>query len=216
MSSYDVTFQNAKISLHPSGCLTWDDEQLLVVSDLHLGKSSRMARRGGVLIPPYENIDTLARLAEEVTRFNPKRVICLGDSFDDLRAMDELGEQDTKQISALMAGRDWVWIEGNHDAGPVNIGGTHLAELKINQITFRHIAKAEDSSEISGHFHPKAQLAGRSGACFLVDRTRIILPAFGTYTGGLRLSAPVLRDLMSDHAIAVMTGRKTRAFPAYA
>ncbi|MEO1562883.1 MAG: ligase-associated DNA damage response endonuclease PdeM [Pseudomonadota bacterium] len=216
MSAYDFTFQGAELQLHPSGCLTWAAERLLVVSDLHLGKALRMARRNSVLLPPYETTDTLARLADEIAGFNPQRVICLGDSFDDLRAMDELSDEDSSQIAAMMAGRDWIWIEGNHDAGPVHIGGTHRAEVTMGSITFRHIADYDKSAEISGHFHPKAQLAGRSSPCFLIDRSRIIMPAFGTYTGGLRLNAPVLRDLMSEGALAITTGSKTRAFPAYA
>ena len=216
MGEYSFTFQSLELVAHPSGILTWPDERLLVVSDLHLGKSSRMARRSGILIPPYETEDTLARLAEEIARIDPKKIICLGDSFDDLRAMDELSEEDTKRISALMAGRDWIWIEGNHDAGPIHIGGTHLLETEVGPLTFRHIADPEKTSEVSGHFHPKAYLAGRSHSCFLYDRERIIMPAFGTYTGGLRLSAPALKDLMAPNTVAVLTGQKARAIPAYA
>ena len=172
MAEYSFKFQGTELVAHPSGVLAWPEENLLVVSDLHLGKSSRMARRSGILIPPYETEDTLARLADEITRLNPKRVICLGDSFDDLRAMDELSEEDNKRLAALMAGRDWIWIEGNHDAGPIYIGGTHLGETTVGSLSFRHIADPEQTPEISGHFHPKAYLAGRSHSCFLMDRER--------------------------------------------
>ncbi|MEM9716114.1 MAG: ligase-associated DNA damage response endonuclease PdeM [Pseudomonadota bacterium] len=215
MENHAFTFCGCDLVAHASGILFWPDEKTLVVSDLHLGKSSRMARKAGVLVPPYETTDTLARLAEDITRLDPKRVICLGDSFDDLRAMDELSEDDTKRISAIMAGRDWIWIEGNHDAGPVHIGGTHLSDLTVGSLTFRHISESGDEGEVSGHYHPKALLAGRSRPSFLIDGTKIIMPAFGTYTGGLRISDPVFKGILTENALAVLTGSKTRVIPAF-
>ncbi|MEM9209986.1 MAG: ligase-associated DNA damage response endonuclease PdeM [Pseudomonadota bacterium] len=215
MGEYNFMLHGAHLTAHPSGVLTWGDENLMIVSDLHLGKSSRMARRSGVLVPPYETTDTLARLTEDIIRFLPKRVICLGDSFDDLRALDELSDDDNAQLSSLMAGREWIWIEGNHDAGPVHIGGTHLADLTIGTVTFRHIADPKEVAEISGHYHPKAQLAGRSRPCFLIDKTRVVMPAFGTYTGGLRVTDPAIQKIMQKDALAVLTGDKARCIPAF-
>ncbi|MBI1171596.1 ligase-associated DNA damage response endonuclease PdeM [bacterium] len=189
----------------PSGALHWPDQGLLTVSDLHLGKSERLARRGGALLPPYETRATLTRLDADLEATGARRVICLGDSFDDLTAAEEIAEADRLWLTRLMAGRDWIWIEGNHDAGPVNLGGTHRAELRLGGLAFRHIATPE-TAEISGHYHPKARLPGRIAPCFLIDSARVILPAYGAYTGGLSTDHPDLQALMQPKALAVLTG----------
>jgi DNA ligase-associated metallophosphoesterase len=191
----------------PSGALHWPDQNLLTVSDLHFGKSERLARRGGALLPPYETRATLTRLDADLEATQARRVICLGDSFDDLTAAGELEDSDRLWLTRLMAGRDWTWIEGNHDAGPVSLGGTHRAELRLAGLTFRHIATSEDL-EISGHYHPKARLPGRTASCFLIDSARVIMPAYGAYTGGLFCDHPDLLALMNPRALAVLTGAR--------
>jgi metallophosphoesterase superfamily enzyme len=112
-----------------------------------------------------------------------------------------------------MAGRDWTWITGNHDSGPIDLGGTHRAELKLTPFTFRHIAEPGEKAEISGHYHPKAHLAGQSRPCFLADAQRLILPAYGIYTGGLRSHDATLTALMAKDALAVLTGPRVLAIP---
>lgn len=207
------------LTARPSGALWWDDERLLCVSDLHLGKSERMARRGGALLPPYENQDTLARLAAEVDALDPLTVVCLGDSFDDMAAAEALQQNDTNALSRLIAGRQWVWIEGNHDPGPVEFGGAHLAELVRAPLTFRHIAKSGAEGEISGHYHPKARVFARgrvvTRAAFLRSQARLILPAFGTYTGGMRADEPPLAGLMDAEATALLTGGRIIEVPIF-
>lgn len=205
----------AMLTALPSGALHWPSERLLCVSDLHFGKSERLARRRGTLLPPYEMRETLARLDADLAATSAQRVVCLGDSFDDLTAAGALEEDDRLWLLRLMAGREWIWIEGNHDAGPVDLGGTHLAEYRLGAITFRHIASpaTAERPEISGHYHPKARLAGLSRPCFLIDAARVILPAYGAYTGGLNCEAGELAALMAPGALAVMTGAKTLALP---
>ena len=62
---------------------------MLILSDLHLGKSERMARRGGALLPPYETLETLDRLQAEIAATDPAVVVSLGDGFDDDAAAPE-------------------------------------------------------------------------------------------------------------------------------
>jgi len=190
---------------------------MLVVSDLHLGKSERIARLGGAMLPPYETHDTLTRLDAEVEALRPDTVLCLGDSFDDSAAAQGLEEDATGWLTRLMAGRRWIWVEGNHDPGPIGLGGTHLAEHRAGPLVFRHIAERGAAGEISGHYHPKAVVPTRgrsvSRPCFLYDASRVILPAFGTYTGGLRCHDPVLTSLMLPGARAVLTGRQALEIP---
>lgn len=197
----------------PSGALYWPAQALLCVSDLHFGKSQRLARRGGALLPPYETRATLQKLDTDLAATRARRVICLGDSFDDLTAAEELDEADHLHLVRLMAGRDWTWVEGNHDPGPLSIGGSHRAEVQISALTFRHITDPGGTLEISGHYHPKARLAGQSRPCFLADAARILMPAYGTYTGGLYSDHPALTALMAPDARAVLTGKSALTIP---
>ena len=207
-------FQLAHTTLHalPSGALYWPDARLLTVSDLHFGKSDRLARRGGTLLPPYETQATLTRLDADIEATQARSVLCLGDSFDDTTAADTLDPTNKLWLTRLMAGRDWTWISGNHDPGPLDLGGSHRAELRLGALTFRHIATPE-TPEISGHYHPKARLAGQSRRCFLIDGARVIMPAYGTYTGGLWSDDPALAPLMGQRSIAVLTGTRCTPIP---
>src|SRR6476659_2549946 len=145
------------------GALYWPDERVLVVSDLHLEKGSSFATRG-VLLPPYDTAATLSRLTSVITRLNPRMVIALGDSFHDRTAHARLATPDRNAITALQAGRDWIWISGNHDpALPSDLGGMVATEVAISRIAFRHEPTGR-IGEIAGHLHPKARVAtsGRS------------------------------------------------------
>ncbi|MGI9369812.1 MAG: ligase-associated DNA damage response endonuclease PdeM [Ruegeria sp.] len=217
MNDCGFSFSGQRLHAFGSGALWWPDQNLLCVSDLHLGKSERMARRGGPTLPPYETRDTLDRLTRDIERTNAETVICLGDSFDDLEALLSFDEREKAQIATLQAGRRWIWIEGNHDPGPVGLGGTHLGEWICGPLVFRHMAKPDEVAEVSGHYHPKATLRARgrsiTRSAFLYDSERLILPAYGTYTGGLHSTDAVLSALFGSDAVAILTGSEPRAMP---
>ncbi|MGH1356365.1 MAG: ligase-associated DNA damage response endonuclease PdeM [Thalassovita sp.] len=217
MNAVPFTLAGVPLLALGSGALFWADRKLLCVSDLHIGKAERQARLGGAQLPPYETHDTLQRLEQDLQETGATTVICLGDTFDDNTAMGELTEGESLWITRLQAGRKWIWIEGNHDPGPVTLGGTHLAELPQPPLIFRHIAQPGSSGELSGHYHPKARMRARgqslSRPCFLVDSDRVILPSYGTYTGGLRSTDQVLTSLMRPEALAILTGPVPRAIP---
>lgn len=217
MNTLQFHFRGETLAARASGALFWPAHGVLVVSDLHLGKSERMARRGGPMLPPYESAETIARLAEDISQTDPSTVVCLGDSFDDLEAADALEDPTRDALDPLMAGRRWIWIEGNHDPGPVGLGGEHRNAFVLGPLVFRHIATPATSGEISGHYHPKARLALRgrrlTRPCFLVDGNRIILPAYGTYTGGFFCDRAPLAPLMGPDAQAILLGRPPVALP---
>ena len=217
MNHHVFTFAKETLWALPNGALWWPDFKCLVVSDLHLGKSERMARRGGMLLPPYETADTLQRLQDCIEAYRPGHVICLGDSFDDVAAAGALSQAETLWLTRLQAGRHWIWIAGNHDPDVIPFGGSQVAEFSARGLVFRHIAQTGSVGEISGHYHPKASISARgrraSRACFLVDQERVVMPAFGTYTGGLRCTDPALQSLMKPDALAILTGPQALAVP---
>jgi len=217
MNGYEFHLAGVRLAALGSGALWWPERRLLAVADLHLGKSDRIASLGGALLPPYETRDTLARLETEIRRADPAVVLCLGDSFDGPGAEAALTEDERLWLIRLQAGRRWVWVAGNHDPAPLDLGGSHLAVLPAPPLTFRHIAQSGAAGEVSGHYHPKAVVHARgrsiSRPCFLIDADRVVMPAFGTFTGGLRSESPVLCALMRPEALAVLTGPSPQPIP---
>ncbi len=190
----------------PSGALYWPDEHMLIVADLHLEKGSSYAARR-VFLPPYDTSATLARLAAVVGRFDPRHVVTLGDSFHDHAAASRLLPHDVQALRAMQAGRDWMWIAGNHDPAPPQLGnghrldGDHATQVAIGSTCLRHEPSvAPCDGEIAGHLHPVAIVGGKSGAvrrrCFVADGLRCIMPAFGAYAGGLNFLDAAFTSLM--------------------
>jgi DNA ligase-associated metallophosphoesterase len=221
MGSQPISLAGADLTARASGALWWEDMRLLCVADLHLGRSERLARRGGALLPPYETAETIDRLAAEIERLGPATVICLGDSFDDSAASDGLDPAAVSRLATLADGRDWVWVAGNHDPAAPTLAGRAVRDCRAGPLTFRHAAvDPVDSGEVSGHYHPKLRfpVRGRSVSrrCFLYDDRRLILPAFGAYTGGLHVDSPALARLLAADARAVVTGEPCVTLPAVA
>ena len=190
MRASTVTIADVALLADLSGALFWEEQRLLVVSDLHLEKGSSFAARG-VLLPPYDTAATLGRLAAVIGWHDPRMVIALGDSFHDRSAHQRLCGADRDAITALQARRDWIWISGNHDpALPSDLGGVVASEVCIGAIAFRHEPTGA-LGEIAGHLHPKARVATRGRSterrCFASDGERAVMPAFGAYTGGLSI-----------------------------
>ena len=188
--AHGVSIAGVTLLADLSGAFFWESERLLIVSDLHLEKGSSYATRG-VLLPPYDTVATLARLAAVIARHDPRSVIALGDSFHDRKAHERLAPADRQAVAALQARRDWIWIAGNHDpALPRDIGGVVVSEVAVGGIVFRHEPTGA-AGEIAGHLHPKARVTTRGRTmerrCFASDGVRAVMPAFGAYTGGLSI-----------------------------
>lgn len=213
MTGYAFDFHGLTLEARASGALWYGPARWLVVADLHLGKSERMARRGGALLPPYDGLATLQRLAPEIAALAPVAVISLGDGFDDLAAASALDPQVAAGLRDLARGRDWIWIGGNHDPGtPKGMPGQALGQLRLGAVTLRHQAVAGQGPDISGHFHPVVRLAGDRRRAFLLGPDHLILPAFGAYTGGLICNDPVLAAVV-PRGLAIACGARAIALP---
>lgn len=208
---FPFRFAGADLVARPSGALWWPARRMLVFADLHLGRSERYARRGGPLLPPFEVADTLDRLAGEIAALNPKQVASLGDAFDDDLAATRIAPEARARIDQMARGRDWLWISGNHDraAVPAEFHGRSVPELP-GGITLCH--KAGTGPDISGHMHPSTRLAGRNWRCFVLGSRHLILPAFGTYTGGLDIGNPAF-DPLAGGGIALVCAERMFALP---
>ena len=202
-----------------AGALFWPAREALLVADLHLEKASWFARLGQFL-PPYDSHATLNALAEEVGRTGATRVYCLGDSFHDRFGCERLPASARTLLTDLTARLDWTWIVGNHDPGFADhCGGRLEDEVELGAIVLRHQAVRDDPRpELSGHFHPKLRvhLRGRqvSRRCFVLSKTKLILPAFGSLTGGLDAHHPeILGHVGRDAAALVPVSDRLLRFP---
>ena len=207
-----IRLNGAELVPDVAGALWWPARQVLVVADLHLEKGSSYTRH---TLPPYDSQATLERLEAVIERRRPARVICLGDSFHDRRAADRLAAEERARVQALASRVAWTWIAGNHDpAPPADWGGTVEQELTLGPLVFRHAADPArpPAGEVSGHYHPKTRVRvrgkGVSARCFVADGRRLILPAFGAYTGGLSVLDPAISGLFTNTFTAHLIGRR--------
>jgi DNA ligase-associated metallophosphoesterase len=197
-----------------SGALYVPDYRTILVADLHFEKGSSFLRRG-LHIPPFDTRSTLAVLEAAIARLKPERFIALGDSFHDGSAGDRIDAGDLQHIHSLSDRLDVIWIIGNHDPElPEGLGGRIAAEVALGPLTLRHLPQPvlAGTLEIAGHFHPVASIVRRgrrlTSRSFVADHARLIMPAFGAYTGGLDVRAPEISSLFSGQAFtAWMIGR---------
>lgn len=196
-----------------SGAAWLESDQVLLIADLHLEKGSAFAGKG-VFLPPYDTRASLTRLAETMARYQPRCVISLGDSFHDPGASRRIHRDDAAHLAGIVKSvPDWIWIEGNHDpAPPPEFGGEVHHELQLGSLILRHEPQPGDQAgEVAGHLHPcaKVRANGRSvrRPCFASDGTRLILPSFGAFTGGLNVCDGAYADLFESRPDVWMLGR---------
>ena len=171
----------------------WQRERLLAIADIHFGKAAAF-RSFGIPVPrgtTSENLDALDALIDAT---GAHHVLFLGD-FLHARAAHAAGTQ-----GAMLAWRrrrqDLVLtlVRGNHDkhAGdPADALGIELVDepYTVGALSFCHHPDQDAPGYVlAGHVHPVYVLATRFDAlrlpCFVVGPHRMILPSFGSFTGG--------------------------------
>lgn len=203
-----VSICGKALRAHMSGALYWPSERALIVSDLHLEKGSYYAVRGQML-PPYDTRELLRRLAEVIDAYDVETVIALGDSFHDSQAEARIDPSDRETLKIVQDACDWIWITGNHDARISDVfGGTVLPELTVEGLTLRHEPGCGAiTHEIAGHLHPAARLVMNGTAirrpCFVGNGLRLVMPAFGTFAGGLNILDQAFEPLFGADGMAV-------------
>jgi uncharacterized protein len=207
MTAAPIHLAGERLMLDPAGALFWPTTGLLAVSDLHLEKGSSYARRGQ-LLPPWDTQATLDRLTRLLRHYQPRIVLALGDSFHDDDGAGRLPSGELARLKAITGAHRFIWVQGNHDrTPPLGVGGEWVETFTTTTLIFRHQAVAVADGEICGHHHPKAAIPARGGSvsrpCFVADSRRLMMPAFGAYTGGLDVR---------DAAIARLFPRGGRVF----
>jgi DNA ligase-associated metallophosphoesterase len=212
MTAAPVSLGGHRLLLDPAGAVWWPERSTLVVADLHLEKGSAAAMRGH-LLPPWDTRATLDRLTLLLRRYAPRTVLALGDSFHDAAGAGRLMAADLARLTAMAAAHGFVWLMGNHDPLPPDGMPGRTAEWwEECGIIFRHEAgRGGATPEICGHHHPKASIATRASTitrpCFVVGPNRLMLPAFGAFTGGLDVRHPAIAALFPHGSRAFLLGR---------
>ncbi len=215
MTATTLHLAGERLLLDPAGAFFWPAAGVLVVADLHLEKGTAAARRGS-LVPPWDTGITLDRLAALLARWQPARVVLLGDSFHDRHAAARLPPAEAARLAQMAAASEFVWVSGNHDPlPPEGLRGLAVREWRHGPLAFRHQARrvpCDAAAEVCGHHHPKARVRTRAGwvsrACFVASGNRLMLPALGAYTGGLDVAHPEIAALFPAGGQVFMLGRE--------
>ena len=194
MSDVSLTLAGEQVNLMSERALYWPGTSTLVIADPHWGKASTF-RAAGIPIPIGTTSDDLARLDSALRRTGARRMVVLGDLFHAKAgriASHTLAE--LRRWRSLAGTFELLLVRGNHDRH----AGDPPKDLQINCVNapafvppfvFRHEPVEEEGAYgLAGHVHPALTLVGRglqreTLPCFLVGQTRMILPAFGSFTG---------------------------------
>ncbi|HEY5941104.1 MAG TPA: ligase-associated DNA damage response endonuclease PdeM [Gemmatimonadales bacterium] len=194
MSDVSLTLAGEQVNLMSERALYWPGTSTLVIADPHWGKASTF-RAAGIPIPIGTTSDDLARLDSALRRTGARRMVVLGDLFHAKAgriASHTLAE--LRRWRSLAGTFELLLVRGNHDRH----AGDPPKDLQINCVNapafvppfvFRHEPVEEEGAYgLAGHVHPALTLVGRglqreTLPCFVVGQTRMILPAFGSFTG---------------------------------
>ena len=215
-----VLIEGEPCVLRCSGALWVINHRTLIAADLHLEKGSAFAARGQML-PPYDSRATLDRLEAEIAELAPARVALLGDSFHDSRSIGRMATDDRARLDRLAEGRDWVWLEGNHDREALTqadaeavarLPGRVVGDMELGALYLTHEPMPEArAGEVAGHLHPCARVVAHARMvrrpCFVTDGRRLILPAFGAFTGGLNVLDAAIAGLFVERPMAAALGK---------
>lgn len=200
----EVAFAGRYFVLDAGLGLYWAEHGMLVVSDLHLEKSTFLAQFGSA-VAPYDSHDTLERLKALVARYRPRSLILLGDTFHDRKAWLRLEDRTRGGLLDLCSGVEHCcFVEGNHDVGATLDPGLCFADDFVRDgVLFSHEPSATSLlPQVIGHFHPKLRTSFHGqklvGKCFAVNGRMLIMPAFGSFTGGLDIEDTVFKDLAGN------------------
>ena len=207
MSSQLINFANEDFYAYPNSALYWKRLNIIIVADLHLGKSISFAKQKQFL-PPYDTKETLAKLFRCINEFEPSKLIIVGDLIHDMFSINSFQEKDYQNLYKYTKNTQFIWVKGNHDYDVEIKGFNKVLSYKIEQIIFNHIPIKNTNFQICGHYHPKAKISHRGKSIykssFVHNDKLLILPSFGTLTGGLNINQEPLRGLL---------GKRIKIFP---
>ena len=190
-SSFKFCWEDTLLEMLPSRALFLPETKELLICDIHLGKAEYFQQNG---IPLTNNSDknNFARIKKIVKKYNPEKLIILGDLFHSKFSIDKTLKKKVEDLPEQLK-TDVELVLGNHDLG-CDIKNLKILNVrKTKNIIFSHQPVNLEKNEtlnICGHYHPKLYLKNKgdklSFRCFAMDvkKNVLYLPAFGDLTGG--------------------------------
>lgn len=179
--------------LHPAGVMLWKEQQMLLISDVHLGKISHF-RKFGSAVPHAAISENFKNLRIAVDFFSPKIICFMGDLFHSSLNMEwDLFADWVAKTNAsiiLVAGNHDIISELKYEALGIRI----FSEIIQSKILLTHHPEERDGFyNICGHLHPGFKLRGVGRQmvklrCFYQNKKQLIMPAFGEFTGNFWIS----------------------------
>lgn len=190
----------ADILLLPGRAAWLPASATLLVADLHLGKAAAF-RRAGIPVPEGSAAADLDRLGALLAERGARRLLVLGDLFHSVGGMTDAVTEQFRRWRGSVGAVEVVLVVGNHDARL----GRRLGSLGLDQVApaldepplhFIHDPRGGVAERfvVGGHLHPAVTLRGPTwerirARCFVADGQRLVLPAFGSFTGGMTYEA---------------------------
>ncbi len=206
--SHPVAVCGQQLIADNSGALYWPGQGTLLVADLPLAGATDGAA-------PVDARQVLTVLADVMDRYQPARVIVLGGA-PDAGAAFRLGSDVAEILRIQREDRDWTWVAGvgqNPVAAP-QLGGRVVSELRIAGLALRpHPTPGRATHEIAAHLRPMAHVSLHGYSvrrpCFVGNRLRLVMPAFGVPASGTNVLDPAIQRLFGHDGMAVwLLGRE--------
>src|SRR6185437_13194027 len=220
--AFPYRLRGQQLWLSPDRCVYWEEEQSLILSDLHFGKTGHF-RKAGIAVPQSVYREDRLRLLCQIQYFRPRRLLVVGDLFH---------SRENKELALFLKWRDDFpdlgihLIQGNHDI----LHGSWYAKaaielsretLSVGPFSFVHDIEDVEPGEDVGlgeDLGPRGNLAARED----LGPGKDVRPADGSYyfSGhlhpGIRLRGMGKQSLQfpcfyfgSDYAVLPAFGRWT-------
>ncbi len=196
------------VYLLPSRCAFLPHSRALLVADIHLGKPAAFGAHG-IPVPVATAAADLARLGAAIDSVSPQRLYILGDLLHAKTGRDAATFDAVRAWRCERGSLPITLVRGNHDdkAGdPPREWGIDCVDepFALGSISLCHYPPERPDAAcaglrdiagvftIAGHVHPVIGMEGPARMnervpCFVAGAWGLVLPAFGSFTGGKRV-----------------------------
>lgn len=185
----EILVNNDVLVLLPQRAIFRPSKKQLILTDVHLGKGTHF-RKQGLALPGESHLKDIDKLHFLIDKWEPQTILILGDLFHSDYNKEWLW---FKSLLLHYYYVEFILVEGNHDIldndsySLNNLIKTEL--LEDEKFVFTHAPTVfEGKLNVCGHVHPGVRIEGLAKQseklpCFFLNKTHLILPAFGYLTG---------------------------------
>ena len=186
-----IKFKNEELILCKERAIYWPAQKMLILSDLHIGKSAYF-RKSGIQVPLTIAHSDLEKIDQLISTYQINNILVTGDMFHNYMNtdVDDFSRWRYKHSAIKIR-----LVKGNHDGlklpdyQKLNI---EVLEKEYLLKPFRFIHEQPQVNDeyysLTGHIHPGITLFGKARqrmrfACFHFGEYGATLPAFSAFTG---------------------------------